>query len=318
MTRLTDVWDREILPVMGELEAERLQLLDRHRRYLLMGLGLVVAVFGLSALGVPFAVVLIPALVIGVYLLWRDRRANAVFVNHYKTRALAALLKAIDPSLRIQPKSHVPEKTVERARFFLGGFDYFSGEDLITGTIGETRIYFSEVLAQRRSKRRRSSGARVTQKTTVFNGVVFVADFNKQFRSRTVLVPDVAEATFGGLGRFFQRLNLVRGNLIQMENPELEEYFAVYGDDETEARYLLTPDFMSRLVEFRTRAGPMRMSFVDESMMMAIPVARNLLEPSLGRSLLDPETFRTHWDDMNFFVGIVGDLDLNTRIWTKE
>ena len=318
MRELAEVWDSEILPVVADLEGERRHLVEQRRRYLMIGVGLVVLVFALPAIGVPFMAVLLPALLTGAFLLWRERSTTAAFTHRYKIRALGALLTAIDPSLRIQPDSHVPEVTVERARFFIGGFDYFSGEDLITGTIGETRIYFSEVLAQRRSNRRSSQGVGTRQKTTVFDGVVFVADFNKSFRSRTVLVPDVAEATFGGLGRFFQKLNPMRGDLIEMENPELEEYFAVYGDDETETRYLLTPDFMSRLVSFREQVGPMRVSFVDGSMMMAIPMARNLLEPSLGRSLLDPLAFQAHWDDMNFFVDIVGELDLNTRIWTKE
>ncbi len=318
MKELARVWDSEILPVLADLERERLALVSQRHRFLAIAVVLVAATFGLPSLGVPFMAALVPAALIGAYLMWRERTSRAAFARGFKTRALGALLAAIDPSLRIRPDSHVPETTVERARFFVGGFDYFSGEDLVTGSMGDTAIYFSEVLAQRRSNRPASSGMRNTRKTTVFDGVVFVADFNKRFRSRTVLLPDVAEATLGGLGRFFQKLNFVRDDLIRMEDPELERYFAVYGDDETETRYLLTPDFMSRLVRFRERVGPMRVSFVDGSMMMAIPMSRDLLEPSPGRSLLDRGTFQTHWDDLNFFVGIVGDLDLNTRIWTKE
>ncbi len=42
---------------------------------------------------------------------------------------------------------------------------------------------------------------------------------------------------------------------IEMENPDFEKGFAVYGTDQVEARYILTPAMMGKILDFRTKVG---------------------------------------------------------------
>ena len=51
----------------------------------------------------------------------------------------------------------------------------------------------------------------------MFRGIYLVADFHKHFRCHVEIVPDVAEANFGWLGR---KLQGVSGNLVRLANPE--------------------------------------------------------------------------------------------------
>ena len=76
-----------------------------------------------------------------------------------------------------------------------------------------------------------------------------IADFHKNFRFDLLVVPDVAERSFGSLvGNFLQKMNVTRsGRLMKMEDPEFEKYFAVYGRDEIETRYILSPAMMRRM-----------------------------------------------------------------------
>jgi hypothetical protein len=148
-----------------------------------------------------------------------------------------------------------------------------------------------------------------------------VADFNRSFRGETILLPDRAERLFGTLGRAFQGLGRVgRGAaLVELEDPELERLFSVYATDPVEARYVLSPSLMERIVRFRKNSGAaLRISFVDESVHIAFPLEMDLFEVGLGEAPVDEEKVRGWLGQLGLALGIVEDLDLNTRIWSKD
>jgi hypothetical protein len=51
---------------------------------------------------------------------------------------------------------------------------------------------------------------------------------------------------------------------------------------------------------------------------VGISTTRNLFEPHIFQSLLNFEPVRGYLDDLQMVIDIVDDLNLNTRIWTKE
>jgi len=108
------------------------------------------------------------------------------------------------------------------------------------------------------------------------------------------------------------------GELVKLEDPEFERLFVVYSDSQIEARYLLSASLMARLTDFRNRhRHELRAGFVDSNLYIAISVRRNLFEPRVFRTLSDPALYREFWDDLALFTGVVEDLNLNTRIWSK-
>ena len=120
------------------------------------------------------------------------------------------------------------------------------------------------------------------------------------------------------MGSYFQSLNFTRGELMKMEDPEFEKYFVVYGDDQIEARYVLSTSLMRRILEFRKKTGRRAcLSFVSSHVYVAIPYRRRLFEPRVFRSILAFKGIEQYLEDFQLFTGIVDDLNLNTRIWTK-
>jgi hypothetical protein len=95
--------------------------------------------------------------------------------------------------------------------------------------------------------------------------------------------------------------------------------FVVYSDDQVTARYILSPVLMQRIVTFRTRMNlTIALSFIDSHMYIAIPGNKNRLEPPLVSSAqLSIEEIRAYLADIAFAEGVIQDLNLNTRIWTK-
>ena len=146
-----------------------------------------------------------------------------------------------------------------------------------------------------------------------------MADFNKHIRGETVVLPDTAERLFGRLGKKLQALNKPRGQLINLEDPEFEKNFAVYGDDQIQARYILSTSLMKRIMEFKEKTKrEIYLSFLGMKVHIAIRFRKDLFEPKLFRTLLDFELIREYFEDVMLAYGIVEDLNLNTRIWSKQ
>lgn len=247
------------------------------------------------------------------WLLTRD------FIKSFKRQVIPEIARFCDPSLRYSQTRHVSEHEFQESEIFKHRIDRFKGEDHVQGKIVATAIEFSELHAEYKTSSTDSKGRSKTQWHTIFKGLFFIADFNKHFHGTTVVLPDTAERLFGFLGKKLQSLNFTRGQLIKLEDPDFEKLFVVYGDDQVEARYILSTALMRRITEFRNRTGHrIYLSFVRSRVNVAISMTRNLFEPRIFRSVLDYRLASEYLNDLQFATGIVEDLNLNTRIWTKE
>jgi len=205
------------------------------------------------------------------------------------------------------------------SNIFMTSPDRCTGEDHVSGRIGETNLEFSELQTEYRTETRDKNGNLQESWHVIFKGLFLVADFNKNFTGCTVVLPDTAERLFGFIGKAIQSMNVMRGKLIKLEDPEFEKYFVVYGEDQIMARYILSTSLMERITEFRKKTNrPIYLSFVNSKVFVAITHTENMFEPKLFSSIVDFDVIRKYYDDLELGAGIVEELDLNTRIWTKE
>jgi hypothetical protein len=131
-----------------------------------------------------------------------------------------------------------------------------------------------------------------------------------------VVLPDTAERLLGGVGSFLQSVNRSRGEVVRMDNPEFEKYFVVYGDDQIESRYVLSTSLLQRILDFRKKTGKrVYLSFVGSDVFVAVPYRRSLFEPRVFSKITSFKQVREYFDDLDLALGIVDDLNLNTRIW---
>jgi hypothetical protein len=76
---------------------------------------------------------------------------------------------------------------------------------------------------------------------------------------------------------------------------------------------------MRRILDFKNKAGKkVYLSFTNSKLFVAVPVNRNLFEAPFFSSMIDFELIAEYYRYIELMVGIVEELDLNTRIWTKE
>ena len=276
----------------------------------------IVAVFGSSGiLGVLMVggVIGLGAVAFFAALFTKDNKAA------FKEHAIRPLIRFYDEECEYFPERCIPESEFRACCLFERRPDRYSGNDFVSGTLGQTAFHFSEIHAEYKTEHRNSKGHTTTSWHTIFRGVFFVADFNKSFKGQTYVFPDTAENLLGSwLGGALQKLS-GPGELVKLEDPEFEKLFAVYSGDQVEARYILSQSLMRRMVEYRTKhKREMHFAFMGSQLIAAISFNEDLFEPPIWSPVTKPELYRAFLTDLDSVLSIVEELNLNLRIWTKE
>ncbi|MFW5799531.1 MAG: DUF3137 domain-containing protein [Spirochaetota bacterium] len=249
----------------------------------------------------------------GIYL---STNMISKYKNKFKKEIIDKIVKFIDPVLEYNPEDYITKSEYMNSELFKKNPDRYKGEDYVAGKIGETPIRFSEVHSEYYTTDNKGN----RHYHTIFKGLFFIADFNKRFKGKTFVLPDVAQSTFGDvLGHFFQSWNKGRGELVKLEDSEFEEIFVVYADDQVEARYILSTSLMERIKKYKQRTGKkIFISFVDNNIYVAISYNKNLFEPKIFSTITDFNHIKEYYDDLMLAVSLVEDLNLNLRIWADE
>ena len=257
------------------------------------------------------------AVIAGIAGVFRWHTLHRMAVAEFKNAVVPAVLQVMAPDMKYSPGGCIP-----CSKFHASGLfpypDRYRGEDYFKGSFRGVELGFSEVNAEKKHTTT-SKGQTRTYYTTIFKGIYMIADFHKNFRFDLLVVPDVAERSFGSLvGNFLQKMNVTRsGRLMKMEDPEFEKYFAVYGRDEIETRYILSPAMMRRMLELRGLfRSDMFFAFVDSRVHIAIKTGvRDFFEPAPK----NPEfALRRLIHELAVCLAPIIELRLNIKIWSKE
>jgi hypothetical protein len=257
---------------------------------------------------------------IGLFAAWFivygwTRRKAAQFLARFKENVIGQVVRFIEPALEYDPDGCISPETFDRSGLFPLHYDKYAGDDRVHGTIGRTPLEFSEVHTRVNVA---AEEARPKYRTQ-FHGLFFVCEFNKTFQGRTYVLPDRLKSALGDLGAALQRSKTRYGGKVTLEDPEFGRMFTVYGTDQIVSRYVLSLSLMERLKAFRKKTRqPLRLAFVDSDLFAAISFDRDLFEPRVWRTLVNYAAVRTVFEDLQFVIGIVEDLNLNTRIWGER
>ncbi len=150
-----------------------------------------------------------------------------------------------------------------------------------------------------------------TRRKTVFDGVAVMLRMNKRFKGHTIVKEDLGTA-FNWIRDKTNALETVK-----LEDPRFEDRFEVYASDQIEARYLLTPAFMERMLAVADAfdKARLRACFRDDRLYLLIPYGKNLFEAaSLHKTVLETDSLRKVLRQIQELRGIVDALKLNERL----
>ena len=316
LSEITDFYYKTLYPPLQKLEEDRKKLKNKILTYgafftlffLALGLYLLSLNVSLDILFfLGFAYLGIGAFIYKWFI--KD------YTNEFKFKIIEPLIKEIDSNLSYVQNMYIPEQHFTRSKLFTSSPDRVSGNDYVKGKIDGIEIEFSDFHAE---KRHTDSKGR-TSWSTMFQGLFIVAEFNKNFKGTTVVLPDSAESTFGDfIGSWLQSNNFGRNELVKMDNVEFEKEFVVYGTDQIEARYILTPLLMQKLLNYKKRTGEKTfISFNRDKIYLAIDYGKDLFEPSIFHSLLKYKIAMEYVATLHLAIGIVEELKLNQKLWSK-
>ena len=158
-------------------------------------------------------------------------------------------------------------------------FDRETYEDRMSGTAHGAAFEFYEAHLEDRQKTK--NGERWV---TLFRGQLLALSFDRKFHGQTVVLRDK------GLFNAKKKGAMKRVGLV---DPVFEKIFEAYGTDQVEARYLLTPTFMQRLVDLENSVNGkrIRFAFTGGQLLIAVETENRYEAGSMFKPLI--ETSRT-------------------------
>ncbi len=300
------------------IEGERAKLDDLRERQaaarlpgkqkaMIIGGGLLLAVVVGSGAPLLLGLVL-PFIIDG----WRINRVERPDLLDVRAGLIRPAVEFWGPEFEYHPWRGVDEAELKRSHLVPEKYDRLSSGDTVIGKYHATAFRFSELRLWEQVKDQSDR--------LVWSGLHLVADFNKSFEGRIFVLPDKTERLLGSLfGRALQSLPFRKaGRLIHMESPAFERHFKVYGEEDQEVRYVLSPSLMRRIVELKESMDvEIRMAFIDDRVHVVLPVAADFFRaPSIDR--VTPDMIRSWGDEIHYVTSILDELDLNTRIWSRR
>lgn len=251
-----------------------------------------------------------------IYKTYGLSKAKADFQTAYKLDILKKALQAYSPDLEFSPDYGIGEQEFNNSYLFDKLPDRYYSEDFMKAKVEKTAFYFSEVHAEYKTETHTKNGKQ-THWHDLFKGLLFVADFNKNFLGTTIVRPKDFGFNFSqwtGL-KFFQKSSQ---SIVELENVAFMKEFVCYSHDQVEARYILTPKLMEEILALNAKCNTtISLSFVNSSLYIAFPLRNNYFDASVFQNLVKAQNLENDLEVIDFVFQIIEDLDLNTRIWTK-
>jgi hypothetical protein len=233
----------------------------------------------------------------------------------FKMSVMDKFIKFLDPNLQYDLFGSVSGGAYSMSNLFRQQAERYSGSDLVKGRLGDIPLEFSQVHSEYYTRQGKSH-----RWVTIFKGLFFVADCNKNFSGQTIVLPDTAESLLGKLGQKLQAMMPPIGQLVKFDDAEFEKYFVVYSENENEARAILSPALMNRAVEFRkkNRSAWLRLSFAGSQVFVALSRERSFCDPSLFGPIIDFAKIDQYLDHISFAVSVVEEVNRNTQTVTPR
>lgn len=154
-----------------------------------------------------------------------------------------------------------------------------------------------------------SGALRRSRASDRFVGGLIVADCPKPFRGRTVVLPNDLHPRnlFSGA---FQNI----GERVELESDDFNSAFIVYSTDQVEARYLLTPTTMERLLRLRKpTVRELSLGFDEGKVWIAFNDRRDWFpDPGVNGDAADPAYLDEMKKELDYIAVIFRELDLAT------
>ncbi|MGD9909094.1 MAG: DUF3137 domain-containing protein [Candidatus Izemoplasmatales bacterium] len=179
--------------------------------------------------------------------------------------------------------------------------DRYHSEDLITGTYEDVRFRSADVHQQDVH-----SNGKTTTVVTVFQGRIYEFDFPKPFYYNLLVLQPMQFRPFEGYDK------------IKLESIEFNSNLKVYAKDDHEAFYILTPQFMEKLLKLdREYSDKITFSFLDRKLFIAINSRIDYFDIKPFKPV-SQELVNSYKEEFEAMISFIKDLKLNEHLFREN
>ena len=232
-------------------------------------------------------------------------------LNQQETQVMNGIILKMFPSAQYTPSGSIDLKTIAGSRLFSAASASAAslnatGYGRVDIPMGDRCMSIADLGISSNSRNEPSTwnsfhilyqslvrpifGTRIESTMHSFRGMFGYCKTQREFKGYVMLLPDHLENKVGYLAQTIQRFKQKNGaKFVHLEDPEFENLFAVYADDEVEARMVLTPAMMRRMTELRKSfRRDLMLSFSGDTFYYASDTPDGFLRP--GRKSLNSES----------------------------
>lgn len=317
--QIKELYDNQLKPQLTGMEGKRKKI-KILRRFAIASFVTALVFFHLG-LVLPtwlYFSILVLFVVVGAFFAIKALVLYMEYKKVFKSEVITKIVALINPDYHYDPNRCISGNTFTNSKLFKRSYDRCGGDDFVRGRIEKTDFEFSELKAEYKTETTDKDGKKEVRWNTIFQGIFFHADFNKHIEGETFVLPDTSEKILGKIAQKFQK-DSHRGELVKLENPEFEKAFKVFSSSQQEARYILTPVMMEVMTDVQKRVGrPMYFSFIGERVYCAVSMNKEMFEPKIGKKGISYRDIEEMFMFFSLIEIIIHEMNLNTRIWTKE
>lgn len=190
LSELQDFFYENIYPDLEQLELKRVEIYSSLKKIAIVQFVIMSIAFYYLFDAIPTVDLLMfeGAISVGLFGFIYKMKVSG-YASLFKNQIIEKLVKFIGDSLRYNKLGYISETDYRFSSLFTQRVDRYSGDDLVVGKVDGVDIRFSEVHSEVKKKGNKGK----TYWLTIFRGLFFVADFNKHFKGKTVILPDSSE-----------------------------------------------------------------------------------------------------------------------------
>lgn len=259
-----------------------------------------------------------------IYFLFLKPKVDQTYTNagagvmqgpefEFKDKVFGKIVKFVSPGAEYVMHGHVSVADLAESGLFSRANYSLTGNDLIVGRHQGVPFQFCDLTVEVQQKFTREND----DPTYAFYGQFFMARFNKSFNSPVYIFPKTGVKGFFSANEASTYMEH-QGEKIQLEDPDFMKMFNVYGADQIEARYILTPSLMERIKELAVRTkGQFYIAFYNNRITVANNSGTNNFEIKSNKSITDNDykVMTDFYQDLCDQFAIIDDLKLNIKIW---
>ncbi len=237
------------------------------------------------------------------YLLYRIQE----FRQKFKPNVINLILDFIDNSVNYGTLKYDGKRMIDKKRFlasqiFKTPAPQYTGEDHISGKVGELNFELSELNVREYSKVR-------SRLNYVFRGIFLYAKLNREMRGEILILPREFKQY---LSKTIRAFNLRDGEPVEEQtlSVEFEKYFMSYATYDAETSACLSRDMQHTIVSYRKKTGKeIYVSFIKNEIYIAITEPKDILEPYIFSSNVSFELIYEFFEEIYLLMSIVEDFD---------